>query len=105
MRSWTQRAAAPGEMPPPPLAEALIREAQAALEGSDEQPRRLKLAGGAVAYMEPILPRPTLLVAEDLENSGELGHHQQLDAAPGEVKQLHFSAGFLDACEAHHQRT
>src|SRR5438128_2267509 len=35
-----------GELPPPGLAEPLIREAQAALESGDEQPRRLKLADG-----------------------------------------------------------
>jgi xanthine dehydrogenase accessory factor len=53
---------ATGTVPASPLAAALVEETRKALEASDEAPRRLRLANGTVAYLEPILPRPTLLV-------------------------------------------
>src|SRR3954447_10538848 len=42
-----------------------------------------------------------LLVGEDFEDGGELGHDKQLDVAAAEVHQLDVAAGFAEARRAH----
>jgi xanthine dehydrogenase accessory factor len=64
-----------GGLPPGPLGESVVREALAALETGDEAPRRLKLDEGAVAYLEPLLPHPTLLIAGAGHVGGALVHY------------------------------
>ena len=44
-----------------------------------------------------------LLVIENFEDRGELGHDEQLDAAPGEIQQPDLAAGFVQRRVAHHQ--
>src|ERR1700736_5059807 len=45
----------------------------------------------------------TLLIVENFEDGGELGHNQQLDAAAAQVQQLDFAAGPLHGRVGHHQ--
>lgn len=64
-----------GELPVGALGETLVRETLAALETGDEAPRRLKLEGGAIAYLEPLLPHPTLVIAGAGHVGGALVHY------------------------------
>jgi xanthine dehydrogenase accessory factor len=66
---------AAGELPPGSLGERLVREALAALATGDEAPRRLKLEDGAVVYLEPLLPHPTLVIAGAGHVGGALVHY------------------------------
>jgi len=64
-----------GALPAGPLAESLVRETLSVLETGDEAPRRLKLADGIVAYLEPMLPHPTLVIAGAGHVGGALVHY------------------------------
>src|SRR5207237_1150263 len=46
-----------------------------------------------------------LLVVENLEHGGKLGHDQQFDVAPVEVQQLYVAAVLAHGRGDHHQRT
>src|SRR5208337_2251366 len=58
----------------------------------------LELAVGVVAV------DGILLVVEDLEDGGQLGHHQQLDGAAAEAEKLDVAAGSAQAGGDHYQR-
>src|ERR1017187_8423262 len=45
-----------------------------------------------------------LLVGEDLEDRSQLGHDQQLDAAPRKVEQLDHAGALAQGCRAHDER-
>jgi xanthine dehydrogenase accessory factor len=64
-----------GELPQAPLGDALVREAMTCLESGSEEPRRVRLAEEAIAYVEPLLPHPRLLIAGAGHVGGALAHY------------------------------